>query len=150
MGDVLTGLGFVRHGVWAIRADGTGDVSATHIEWSVEVGLPDICSPLVTGKFVLLLSSGGVLTCYAKNKGGDPLWEEDFETKFVSSPGLVGDRVYLFGRAGKTWIVQPTREKCKRIATAALEEPCVTSPAFQDGRIYIRGNEHLFCIGTRQ
>ena len=133
----------------AIRADGTGDVSDTHIEWSADVGLPDICSPLVTDRFVLLLTSDGRLTCYDKTKGGDPLWGEDFPAEFVSSPSLVGDRVYLFSREGKTWIVRPTREKCQRIATADLGEHCVTSPAFQDGRIYIRGKKHLFCIGTR-
>ncbi len=134
----------------AIRADGTGDVSHSHIQWSVEMGLPDICSPLATEQFILLLSSDGVLTCYNQNKGGDPLWEEDFETEFVSSPGLAGDRVYLFSRTGKTWIVRPTREKCKRTAEADLGEPCVTSPAFQNGRIYIRGNKHLFCIGSKR
>ena len=48
------------------------------------------------------------------------------------------------------WIVQPTREECKQIGQAELGEECVTSPAFQDGRIYIRGNEHLFCIGKQE
>ena len=134
----------------AIRAGGTGDVSKTHIEWSADEGLPDICSPLATDRFILLLTSRGTMTCYDKKKGGDPFWEKDFKTDFLSSPSLVGNRVYLFSRKGKTWIIEPTREKCKSIAEADLGEQCVTSPAFQDGRIYIRGNKHLFCIGTRQ
>ncbi len=131
----------------AIRADGSGDVSDTHIEWSADMGLPDIWSPLATDKLVLLLTSYGTLTCYDKKKGGDPLWEEDFETEFISSPSQVGNHVYLFSKGGKAWIVEPTRKKCKRIAQADLGEKCATSAAFQDGRIYIRGNEHLFCIG---
>ncbi len=134
----------------AIRANGTGDVSKTHIQWSADEGLPDVCSPLATGKFVLLLASHGTLTCYDKQKGGDPLWEEEFDTRFSSSPSLVGDRVYLFDDKGKTWVVQPTRERCKRIATASLGEKCVTSPAFQSGRLYIRGKVHLFCIGAKR
>jgi outer membrane protein assembly factor BamB len=131
----------------AIRADGSGDVSDTHIVWSADVGLPDISGPLATDELILVVASYGTLTCYDKMKGGDPLWEEDFDTDFVSSPSLVGDRVYLFDKEGKAWIFEPTRKKCKRIAEADLGEGCVTSPAFQDGRIYIRGAEHLFCIG---
>ncbi|MFV1966787.1 MAG: PQQ-binding-like beta-propeller repeat protein [Pirellulaceae bacterium] len=131
----------------AIRADGTGDVSDTRIAWSVDVGLPDICSPLATDRFILLLTSYGTLTCFDKKQGGDPLWEEEFEVGFASSPSLVGNRIYLFSRKGRVWIVEPTREECRRIAEADLGEECVTSPAFQDGRIYIRGKKHLFCIG---
>ena len=130
----------------AIRADGTGDVSDSHIAWSADVGLPDICSPVATERFVLLLTSYGRLTCFDKIQGGDPLWEEEFETDFASSPSLVGNRIYLFSEKGKVWIVEPTRKECRRIAEADLGEECVTSPAFQDGRIYIRGKKHLFCI----
>ncbi len=133
----------------AIRTGGRGDVTDTHIAWSVDQGLPDICSPLATDRFILLLNSFGTLTCYDKQAGGDPLWEEDFDAQFASSPSLVGNRVYLFSREGRAWIVEPTRNACKRIAQADLGEPCLTSPAFQDGRIYIRGNKHLFCIGTK-
>ena len=131
----------------AIRADGTGDVTDTHIAWSADVGLPDVCSPLATDRFILLLTSYGTLTCFDKRKGGDPLWEEEFEMDFASSPSLVGNRVYLFSRKGKVWIVEPTREECRRIGKADLGEECVSSPAFQDGRIYVRGKKHLFCIG---
>jgi outer membrane protein assembly factor BamB len=133
----------------AIRIDGSGDVTDTHIAWQAEDGLPDACSPLATDKLLLLLASFGTLTCYDKAEGGDPLWEEDFEEDFTSSPSLVGDNVYLFGKSGKVWIVHPTADECERIAEADLGEECVTSPAFQDGRIYVRGSEHLFCIGSK-
>jgi outer membrane protein assembly factor BamB/ferredoxin len=131
---------------FALRADGQGDVTKTHVAWKGEDGLPDLVSPLVTGEFLLLSTSTGTVTCYDAKKGG-MLWEEDFETDFSSSPSLVGNRVYLFCKDGKGWIIEPTREACKRIAETDLGEPCVTSPALQDGRLYIRGQEHLFCIG---
>jgi outer membrane protein assembly factor BamB len=95
---------------------------------------------------VFLLASEGTLTCYDAVKGG-VLWAEEFEEQFSASPSLVGNRVYLIANSGKAWIVEPTREKCKRIGEADLGEECVTSPAFQDGRIYLRGKDHVFCIG---
>jgi outer membrane protein assembly factor BamB len=114
--------------------------------WAGEDGLPDICSPLAGKEFVFLLTSSGTLTCYDAVKGG-VLWAEDFEEEFSSSPSLVGKRIYAIARTGKAWIVEPGRQKCRRIAQADLGERCVTSPAFQSGRIYLRGEKHLFCIG---
>lgn len=130
----------------AIRADGHGDVTATGVLWKGEDGLPDTCSPLATKDFVFLLTSVGTLTCYDAVKG-DMLWAEEFDVEFSSSPSLVGNRVYLIAKTGKAWIVEPSREKCKRIGLADLGEECVASPAFQDGRIYLRGKTHLFCLG---
>lgn len=133
--------------VAAIGVDGSGDVTESHIKWTSDWGLPDTCSPLVAGEFVLTMTSFGTLSCFDKGKGVDPLWEEDFDTEFISSPSLVGDQIYLISKEGKTWIVKATREKCVRVTEADLGEACVTSPAFHQGRIYLRGSEHLFCIG---
>jgi outer membrane protein assembly factor BamB len=133
----------------AIRADGEGDVTDTdQILWTAEDGLPDMCSPLVTSEYLFLLASWGALTAY-DSKTGELLWERDFDASFTSSPSWAGGRVYVFGEEGKGWIVQPSREEeeVQVIAETDLGEECVTSPAFQDRRIYIRGKEHLFCIG---
>lgn len=138
-----------EYGVWsAIRADGEGDVTETHIPWTAEDGLPDMCSPLVTSDFLLLLATWGALTCY-DSKTGDFLWEMDFDATFTSSPGWAAGRVYLFADEGNGWTIEPSREEdsVKVVAETNLGEECVTSPAFQDGRFYIRGKEHLFCIG---
>jgi outer membrane protein assembly factor BamB len=130
----------------AIRTDGHGDVTATHVLWKGEDGMPDTCSPLATGEFVFLLTSTGALTCYDAVKGG-VLWSEEFEENCSSSPSLVGNRLYIIANSGKGWIVEPDRKKCRRVGQCNLGEECVTSPAFQSGRIYLRGKDHLFCIG---
>ncbi|MCA9193852.1 MAG: PQQ-binding-like beta-propeller repeat protein [Planctomycetales bacterium] len=134
----------------AIRCDGTGDVTDTHVVWTVEDGLPDTCSPLVSKDFVMTVASYGALFCFDKKDGGDPIWEEDLGADFISSPSLVGDHVYLFGRDGSASIYMPTADECQRVGEAELGEDCVTCPAFQDGRIIIRGVEHLFCIGKTE
>jgi outer membrane protein assembly factor BamB len=131
----------------AIRADGSGEVTKTHVLWKGEDGLPDTCSPLATKEYVFLLASEGTLTCYDAKKG-DKLWEKDFETAtFAASPSLVGNRLYLIGTEGKSWIVEPGKEEAKIVGQADVGENCVATPAFQDGRMYLRGKDHLFCIG---
>ncbi|MFW5693311.1 MAG: PQQ-binding-like beta-propeller repeat protein, partial [Thermoguttaceae bacterium] len=129
----------------AIRPDGTGDVTDTHIAWTAEDGLPDTCSPLATEDLVMLMPSTGYFTGLDA-KTGEMLWEVEFDEYFASSPSLAGDVVYVFDKEGGSWIGRPTGEGCEQVSEGALGEPCVTSPAFQDGRIYIRGEKHLFCI----
>ena len=97
--------------VLAIRADGSGDVTASHVLWKGEDNTPDICSPLATEEFVFLLTSEGMVTCYDARKG-DKLWEEDLDDfKCKSSPSLVGKQLYVFGESGKCWILAPTRSR---------------------------------------
>jgi outer membrane protein assembly factor BamB len=134
--------------VVAIRADGKGDVTTSHVRWKAEDNTPDICSPLVTDEFLFLLTSEGTLTCYDV-RTGDKLWEEDLgQFKCKASPSLVGKELYVFGESGKCWILAPARAGVKRVRQTDLAEACATSPAFQDGRMYIRGKKNLFCIGS--
>lgn len=130
-----------------IRTDGSGDVTRSHVLWKGEDNTPDTCSPLATEEFVFLLTSQGMLTCYDAPKG-EKLWEEDLgDFQCKASPSLVGKQLYVFGEAGKCWILEPTRAGVKRVRQTNLGEGCVACPAFQDGRMYVRGTNHLFCIG---
>jgi outer membrane protein assembly factor BamB len=130
----------------AIRPDGQGDITATNIAWSGEDGLPDTCSPLATDEFVMLLGDG-VLTGY-DTKSGKKLWEKDVDGAFKASPTSVGKLVYVFNDEGKALVVEPSRSGCKDVGTGELGENCSASPAFHNGRMYVRGEKHLFCIGN--
>jgi outer membrane protein assembly factor BamB len=132
--------------VSALRPDHTGELKPI---WLGEDGLPDTSSPLATPQYVLLMTSEGTLTCYDA-KEGKKLWEQDFEdTRYKSSPGMAGKYLYLFADAGKYFVVLPGPEGCKTISQGTLAEDCSASPAFLDGRIYIRGKHTLFCIGKK-
>jgi outer membrane protein assembly factor BamB len=132
----------------AIRGGGSGDVTATHRVWAGERGLPDIVSPLTDGKIVLLATTDGTLTCYA-SADGRLLWEKDLDAIFKSSPTLVGDRIYLMTEKGLMLIFSASAEGYKELGRADLAEPANASPAFLDGRIYIRGKKNLYAIGGK-
>jgi outer membrane protein assembly factor BamB len=131
----------------AIRPDGRGDVTETHIAWSIEEGTPDICSPVSNGELIFLLASEGLLSCY-KVADGKRLWEQDLRENFWASPSRVGDKLYLLTEEGVMLIVQAGPEY-KELTRCELGEECHASPAFVDGRIYIRGLENLYCIGKK-
>jgi outer membrane protein assembly factor BamB len=130
----------------AIRPSGRGDVTKTHISWKAEEGLPDICSPLSDGQFIWLLDSGGEVTCYDA-ADGKLLWQQELNTAFRASPSLVGRKVLLVSRKGETFILQAGGQY-NLLGKAQLGEPCDATPAFANGRIYIRGENNLYCIGA--
>jgi outer membrane protein assembly factor BamB len=131
----------------AIRPDGRGDVTKTHIAWRSEEGGPDICCPVGNDQIVLTLDTSGLLSCF-KVADGTRLWEHDLKEDFRASPSLVGDTVYLLSQKGVMHIAQVGSEY-KELARCELGEKCQASPAFADGRIYIRGLKNLHCIGGR-
>ena len=72
--------------------------------------------------------------------------ETVFDKGFTSSPVLVGDRIYAIDIAGTVHIFGATGEYIE-IGTIETGEPVYATPAFMDGRIYIRGDNNLYCIG---
>jgi len=129
----------------AIRLGGAGDVTESGLAWTGEDGLPDIVSPLTDGRVVLLCTTDGFLSAYAV-ADGRLLWQHELDVRVLASPSLVGETVYLLDGKGVMHLAT-LAGGFNEVATADLGEPCRASPAFADGRIYLRGNKHLFCIG---
>ncbi len=132
----------------AIKPMGQGDVTKTHIAWKATDNIPDIGSPVSNGKLIFLLETYGILTCY-KVSDGTKLWEQDLKTSFTASPSLVGDKLYLLSEKGIMFIAKVGNEYTE-LVKSPLGEKCYASPAFADGRIYIRGVENLYCIGDKK
>jgi len=130
----------------AIKPDGKGDVTKTHVAWISEEGGPDICSPVSNGEAIFLLASEGLLECYNVSDG-KRLWEKDMQEYFLASPCLVGNNLYMLSDKGVMFIAEGGSEY-KELAKCELGEKCHASPAFANGRIYIRGVENLYCIGS--
>ncbi len=115
------------------------------ILWKHEDDLPDVSSPAATDKFVIMASSGGAVTCL-EAATGKPAWRQEHKEGFYASPVLAGDRVYLTDKNGVTFVFKAA-EKYEELARNVLGEKVSGTPAFPKGRIYIRGDKHLFCIG---
>ena len=133
----------------AIRLGGKGDITENEefVLWYAEDNLPDTCSSLATKEHVYTLASYGYFTCFDTNSG-ELLWEWESDDMYTASPTLVGDLVYLFGMESSQ-VLKPGEEDAELVGQGSLGEECVTSPAFRDGRLFIRGKEHLFCIGKK-
>lgn len=114
------------------------------IVWADNEYLPEVASPLATDELLFVATSYGAIACYDAETG-DILWEHEFDYGFYSSPILVGDKVYLIDQKGMTHIFKVEKE-FKLIKESPLGEVVVTTPAFSEGKIYIRGEKYLYCI----
>lgn len=136
----------------AIKANGEGDLTRDKetakqfLLWKGEDNLPDTASPLAVERWVFIVSSNGILTCYDA-QSGEMLWDKEFEdSAFSASPAWADDKLFLIDAKGKAWWIEPSESEGKIAIECALGEDCVTSPAWQPGRIYLRGKKHLFCL----
>jgi len=132
----------------AIRLDGQGDVTKTHIAWTLEDYVPDITSPLATDDLLFSVTTSGLLGC-VDVKTGKKVWDADLNAEFNASPTLVGDKLYLISLKGESIVLAAAREM-KELARGHLSEPVHASPAFVGGRVFVRGTKDLFCLGERK
>ena len=124
-----------------------GSETKAEVIWSVDEGAGDIASPAYDGKRIYLLS-GSYLTCI-EIEGKKVLWEQDMDEMYLASPSIVGDKVYLVSDKG-TFTVLQAGDEFKQVASSKLGEGSYASPAFVDGRMFIRGEKNLFCIGQKE
>ena len=129
----------------AIKPDGRGNVTDTHLAWVWEEAGPDITSPVSNGEWICLLDTGGE-AFFVNVKDGTSGPIHDFSGMFQASPSLVGDVLYVLDEDGVMTLAR-VGEEITVLGTNPLGERCLATPAFAEGRIYVRGTEHLWCIG---
>jgi len=115
------------------------------ILWEAYDYLSDVPSPVISGDNLIIVTSYGAVVCYDA-KSGEIRWEQEFGSGFYASPILANGNVYLLDREGVMHIFKADKEY-QEIAAPALGEKSDMTPAFADGRVYIRGEKHLYCIG---
>jgi outer membrane protein assembly factor BamB len=126
----------------AIRPDGQGDVTKTHVVWTTEDNIPDIASPVSNGELVFTVTTAGVLTAFDA-KDGKKQWDHDLDMEFHASPGLAAGRLYLFSQKGTALVVEAGRE-FHELFRAEMGDSFHASPAFVHDGIVLRGMTNLW------
>jgi outer membrane protein assembly factor BamB len=139
----ITG-GFPDHHILAIKPDGLGNVTKTHIAWRTTRGAAYVPSPIIAGDYFVIISDQGFGNCFEASSG-KLLWQERFGEHHASLASA-NNLVYFLSDEGITRIVKPG-PTFELIAQNELGEPCFASPALSQGQIFLRTDRHLFCIG---
>jgi outer membrane protein assembly factor BamB len=145
-GLVLITGGFPDHHILAIRPNGSGNVTQSHIAWRTTQGAAYVPSPIIIGDYFMVVSDSGVAHCF-EAATGKLLWKErtgEQHASLVSAEGLV----FFLNDKGVMNIVNPAPQ-FERVAQNEIGEKCFASPAFSNGQIFLRGENRLYCIGNQ-
>lgn len=148
--------GFPQHHLLGLRHNGSGhlgdiyhlpEITHPQVAWHHTKAsmVSYVPSPISEGDYFLVVGDQGHANCLLA-KTGEPLWSEKIgrsHASLVSANGLV----YFLNDDGVAYVVKPGRT-FELVAKNELGEPTYASPAISDGRLYLRGDKHLFCIGS--
>ena len=139
--------GFPDHHILAIRPDGRGNVTDTHIAWRTTENTSYVPSPIVVGDYFLIVADNGIASCYQADTG-KRLWKERIGRRYSASLVTADGLVYFTSDDGLTTVVRPG-ETFDAVAVNELGEPCFASLAISRGQIFKRAEKHLYCIGVQ-
>lgn len=149
-GVVVVSSGYPNKITVAVRPGGSGDVTNTpHVLWRYDKGSAYVPSPVLYDGLVYLMTDKGLLTALdaktgaVKYEGGRP----PVAASFMASALAVDGRLLLMSQDGDTFVVKAGPEFAVE-RTNPLGEPIGASAAVAGGRLYIRGERHLFAIGA--
>ena len=141
--------GFPAKIAMAIRLGQNGDLTGTpNVPWKYEKGTAYVPSPILYGDYLYLTTDRGILTALDA-KTGEVKYEGGripIPATFTASPVAFEGKILMTSEDGDTFIIK-AGPKHEIIGTNSVGEAVYASPAIADGRIFIRGEKNLYCIG---
>jgi outer membrane protein assembly factor BamB len=144
-GLVFIPTGFPKASLLAIRPDGRGDVTATHVAWRLDRGVPNKPSLALAGGLLFMVTDAGVAQA-VEAATGKVVWTARIGGTFSASPIVSGDRVYFFDEDGKTTVIA-AGPAFKVLAENTLGDGFMASPAAAGGALFLRSRTRLYRIG---
>jgi outer membrane protein assembly factor BamB len=136
--------GFGRADLWAIRLDGAGDVTDTHVLWKYGRTVSLKPSPILVDGLIFMVHDSGVVTCL-EAKTGEEIWKERIGGSFSASPLYAEGNLYLFSENGTTTVLKAGRTFEKR-AESRLDAGFMASPAVAGKALYLRTTKYLYRV----
>ena len=131
----------------AVRPDGTGDVTRTHVAWTLMRGAPLTPSPLVVGTDLYLVNDSGIALCLDA-RSGERYWQQRLNGSYSASPVFADGRIYFLSEEGTATVIEPGHQ-FREVASNRLDGYTLASIAVSNGSIFIRSDTHLYRIGPK-
>lgn len=145
-GLVFITTGFQQPSILAIRADGKGDVTRTHVAWSLSRGAPLTPSPLLVGDELYVVNDGGIASSIDARTGAVH-WQHRLGAGVSASPVFADGHVYFLDEEGRTTVITPA-PIFQQVAINILDEPALASMAVASQSFFIRTSGHLYRVST--
>ncbi|MFN0103426.1 MAG: PQQ-binding-like beta-propeller repeat protein [Bryobacteraceae bacterium] len=136
--------GFFQPALFAVRPDGRGNVTKSHVAWSHPRAVPLTPSPVVAGDELYMVSDNGIGTCLDA-KSGKLNWQNRIGGNHSASPLAADGRIYFLSEEGECAIIAPAKEY-RELARNAIGERTLASIAVSGKALYLRGDRNLYRI----
>jgi outer membrane protein assembly factor BamB len=146
-GLVFIGTGFQEASMLAVRPTGTGDITNTHVAYTIERGAPFTPSPIVVGDEFYMVSDIGVASCLDVATG-KLIWQQRMPGNYSASPIFADGKIYFLSEEGVATVIAPGKE-FRRLALNTLDGMTYASIAVSQGSLFIRSDTHLYRIAAK-
>ena len=135
----------------AIKPGGTGNITATHVDWKYTRGLPYVPSPLFLDGQIYLVKEGGMLTSLDAQTGKPTYAQERLGAigNYYASPVAADGRIYLASLPGKLTVVKAGGDKPEILHQAEFGERIFATPALVGDKLYLRTATRLWAFGAK-
>jgi outer membrane protein assembly factor BamB len=144
-GLVYINTGFGAADLMAVRPDGEGDVTGTHVVWVAKKSIGSKPSQVLVGDLIFNVDDNpGVASCIDA-KTGEELWSKRLTGEFSASPLYADGKIYYCGQDGITTVVKADREYVE-LAKNQLDDGFMATPAVTGKAIILRTRSALYRV----
>jgi outer membrane protein assembly factor BamB len=138
----ITGL--TKTELWAVKADGQGDVTETQVVWKAKTHVGKYASPILVDGLIYTAAEESFVSCL-EAATGKIVWTERIGGDYEASPIYADGRLYFCNQQGVTTVLKPGRT-CEVLATNTLADGFMASPAAAGKAFFLRTRTHLYRI----
>ena len=130
-----------------LKLGGTGELGNNALAWKSRRLVPYVPTLVAWDGHLYFVNDQGVAGCLTAATG-ELCWSRRVCGPVTASPILVDGKLLAIDEEGQAIFLQATPKECKLLGRQKLGEPVFASPAMAGGKLFLRGKDHLFCIGT--
>ena len=138
--------GYPKADLLAVRPDGEGNVTDTHVEWIYMKNVSRRSSPALWGNRLYMVDDGGVATCL-DTRSGAMIWREKVGGNHSSSLILANGVIYSFNEFGDSRQFNAD-DTFKIVRENKLDVGMLASPAVKGNTLILRTRTHLYRIDS--
>ena len=142
-GLVFLCSGYDKPWLYAVKPNGSGDVTETHMAWKLARGAPLNPSPLLIGEELYVVADTGIVTCL-NAKSGEQHWQQRVGGNFSASLLHADGRIYMLDENGKTYVFAPTKDEYRELAVNEVPGRSLASIAAADGALFLRTDKAVY------
>lgn len=129
----------------AVRPDGAGDVTKTHIAWSCSRATPTRPSQLIVRDHLYMVNDQGIVSCLDV-RTGEPTWTQRMGGRHSASPIYADGRIWFFDEDNRSRVIEANPGEFRLLAENPLDAGCMASPAVIGDALIVRTKTHLYRI----